>query len=32
MKFHRYDPLAPSPYVQDLLDHIDRSGGPIFWG
>ena len=32
LKFHRYDRLAPSPYIQDLLDHIDRSGDPIFWG
>ena len=23
LRFHRYQPLAPSPRVQDLLDHLD---------
>ncbi|MCX0269183.1 DUF3024 domain-containing protein [Nocardia zapadnayensis] len=32
LKFHRYRFLEPSPRVQDLLDHIDNSGDPIFWG
>ncbi|HXL63087.1 MAG TPA: DUF3024 domain-containing protein [Mycobacterium sp.] len=32
MKFHRYQFLDPSPWVQDLLDHLDNSGDPIFWG
>jgi hypothetical protein len=32
LAFHRYQPLAPSRHVQDLLDHIENSGDPIFWG
>ena len=32
LKFHRYQFLAPSPHVQDLLDHIENGGDPIFWG
>ncbi|MER2220552.1 MAG: DUF3024 domain-containing protein, partial [Rhodococcus sp. (in: high G+C Gram-positive bacteria)] len=24
LKFHRYQFLAPSPHVQDLLDHIEN--------
>ena len=32
LKFHRYQFLDPSPWVQDLLDHLDNSGDPIFWG
>ena len=32
LKFHRYQYLEPSPRIQDLLDHIDTSGDPIFWG
>jgi Protein of unknown function (DUF3024) len=30
--FHRYQYLEPSPHVQTLLDHIENSGDPIFWG
>jgi hypothetical protein len=30
--FHRYPFLTPSPRIQDVLDHIDSSGDPIFWG
>ncbi|MDI9960534.1 DUF3024 domain-containing protein [Rhodococcus sp. IEGM 1237] len=32
LKFHRYQFLEPSPHVQDLLDHTDSGGDPIFWG
>lgn len=32
LKFHRYPPLPPSPHLQDLLDYIETSGDPIFWG
>ncbi|WAL49270.1 DUF3024 domain-containing protein [Rhodococcus pyridinivorans] len=32
LTFHRYTSLAPSPHVQDLLDYIENSGDPIFWG
>ncbi len=32
LAFHRYTSLAPSPHVQDLLDHVENSGDPIFWG
>ena len=32
LKYHRYDPLDPSPRVQDLLDYLDDRADPIFWG
>ncbi len=32
LKFHRYQFLDPSPHIQDLLDHIENGGDPIFWG
>ncbi|MEV0360265.1 DUF3024 domain-containing protein [Nocardia sp. NPDC050697] len=32
LKFHRYQHLAPSPHVQDLLDYLDQRADPIFWG
>ncbi|WP_196842402.1 DUF3024 domain-containing protein [Arthrobacter sp. CAN_A1] len=32
LKFHQYQFLAPSPSLQVLLDHVDESGDPIFWG
>jgi len=32
LKFHHYQPLDPSPRVQDLLDYLDKHADPIFWG
>lgn len=32
LKFHEYRRKAPSQQVQTLLDHIENSGDPIFWG
>jgi len=32
LKYHRYQPLDPSPRVQDLLDYLDKHADPIFWG
>jgi Protein of unknown function (DUF3024) len=32
LKYHRYEPLDPSPQVQDLLDYLDDRADPIFWG
>jgi hypothetical protein len=32
LRFHRYDQLPPSPYVEDLLQEIDRDPVAIFWG
>ncbi|HEY2501166.1 MAG TPA: DUF3024 domain-containing protein [Mycobacterium sp.] len=32
LKYHRYQPLDPSPRVQDLLDYLDSRADPIFWG
>lgn len=32
LKFHRYQFLEPSSHIQTLLDHIENSGDPIFWG
>ena len=32
LKFHRYQPLDPSPRVQDLLNYLDQHADPIFWG
>ncbi|QGH70588.1 DUF3024 domain-containing protein [Pseudactinotalea sp. HY158] len=32
LKFHRYEATEPTPNVQALLDHIDHSGDPIFFG
>ena len=31
-KFHRYDLIAPSAHVDDLLDEIDKDPTGIFWG
>ena len=30
--FHEYRRKRPTKNVQALLDYIDRSGDPIFWG
>lgn len=32
LRFHRYDGLAPTPRVGDLLDEISRDPTAIFWG
>jgi Protein of unknown function (DUF3024) len=32
LNYHRYQPLDPSPRVQDLLDYLDSRADPIFWG
>lgn len=32
LKFHGYKWKEPSRDVQSLLDHIEDSGDPIFWG
>jgi hypothetical protein len=32
LKYHRYQPLDPSPRIQDLLDYLDSQADPIFWG
>ncbi len=32
LKFHRYQPLKPSPRLQDLLDYLDTRADAIFWG
>ncbi|MGH3793506.1 MAG: DUF3024 domain-containing protein [Pseudonocardiaceae bacterium] len=32
LRFHKYDRLAPSPRVDDLLTEIDRDPSCIFWG
>jgi len=32
LKYHRYEPLDPSPQVQDLLDYLNDRADPIFWG
>ena len=32
LKFHEYKRKRPSKQVQTLLDHIESSGDPIFWG
>ena len=32
LRFHVYDPLAPSHRVEDLLTEIDRDPTCIFWG
>lgn len=32
LKFHLYDRTPPTPTVQDLLDYIDESKDPIFFG
>jgi Protein of unknown function (DUF3024) len=32
LRFHRYDLLAPSTRVDDLLTEIDRDPTCIFWG
>ena len=32
LKFHEYKYKKPSKNVQSLLDHIENSGDPIFWG
>lgn len=32
LRFHNYDPLAPSQRVEDLLTELDRDPTCIFWG
>ena len=32
LRYHRYQPLEPSPQIQDLLDYLDSGADPIFWG
>jgi len=32
LRFHRYDQLPPSPYVDDLLQEVERDPIAIFWG
>lgn len=32
LRFHAYKRLPPSPSIGVLLDHIEHSGGTIFWG
>ncbi|MDF1603519.1 DUF3024 domain-containing protein [Nocardioides sp. YIM 152315] len=32
LKFHQYQRKRPTKNVQALLDHIETSGDPIFWG
>lgn len=32
LKFHEYRRKRPTKNVQVLLDYIDNSGDPIFWG
>jgi hypothetical protein len=32
LKYHRYQPLDPSPRIQDLVDYLDSRACPIFWG
>lgn len=32
LKFHEYTRKRPSKNIQSLLDYIESSGDPIFWG
>ena len=32
LKFHEYKRKRPTTNIQALLDHIETSGDPIFWG
>ena len=32
LKFHEYKGKRPSKNIQTLLDYIQDSGDPIFWG
>lgn len=32
LRYHAYDPLAPSAHVDDLLTEIDQDPSGIFWG
>ncbi len=32
LKFHEYQRKRPTKNVQALLDHLETSGDPIFWG
>jgi hypothetical protein len=32
LKFHEYTRKRPTKHIQALLDHIETSGDPIFWG
>ena len=32
LRFHLYEPLAPSARIEDLLGEIDRNPGGIFFG
>ena len=32
LKFHEYKRKRPTTNIQALLDYIETSGDPIFWG
>jgi len=32
LKFHEYDPVAPTPDVDRLIDHVDNDRSGLFWG
>ena len=32
LKWHLYQPLPESSFVQHLIDEVDHGGNPIFWG
>lgn len=32
LRFHRYDHLAPSEHLADLLSEVDKDPTRIFWG
>ncbi|NLT54592.1 MAG: DUF3024 domain-containing protein [Actinomycetales bacterium] len=32
LRFHTYDPIAPSPRIEDLLAEIEGNPGGIFFG
>lgn len=32
LRFHAYEPLAPSPYLETLLSELERDPTCIFWG
>lgn len=32
LKFHRFDPVAPSRHIEELLGAVDEDRSGIFWG
>ena len=32
LEFHQYDPVAPTPHLDQLVNHVDSDRSGLFWG